>query len=69
MKIVRDLRLFEEKISIGEMLERLKRHAWKACKLLKGFAGSNPALSAVGIPWIINNKITIKTKRIINLKN
>ena len=31
---------------IGEMLEWLKRHAWKACKLLKGFAGSNPALSA-----------------------
>jgi hypothetical protein len=24
----------------------LKRHAWKACKPLKGFAGSNPALSA-----------------------
>jgi hypothetical protein len=30
----------------GEMLEWLKRHAWKACKPLKGFAGSNPALSA-----------------------
>ncbi len=28
------------------MLEWLKRHAWKACKPLKGFAGSNPALSA-----------------------
>ena len=32
---------------LGEMLEWLKRHAWKACKPLKGFAGSNPALSAV----------------------
>ena len=31
---------------LGEMLEWLKRHAWKACKPLKGFAGSNPALSA-----------------------
>ena len=30
----------------GEMLEWLKRHAWKACKPLEGFAGSNPALSA-----------------------
>ena len=29
------------------MLEWLKRHAWKACKPLKGFAGSNPALSAI----------------------
>ena len=27
--------------------EWLKRHAWKACKPLKGFAGSNPALSAL----------------------
>ena len=31
---------------IGEVLEWLKRHAWKACKPLKGFAGSNPVLSA-----------------------
>ena len=30
----------------GEVAERLKAHAWKACKLQKGFAGSNPALSA-----------------------
>ena len=30
----------------GEMLEWLKRHAWKACKLQKGFRGSNPRLSA-----------------------
>ena len=29
------------------MLEWLKRHAWKACKPLKGFAGSNPCLSAI----------------------
>ncbi len=28
------------------MLEWLKRHAWKACKRRKRFAGSNPALSA-----------------------
>ena len=26
--------------------EWLKRHAWKACKPLKGFTGSNPVLSA-----------------------
>ena len=54
---------------LGEMLEWLKRHAWKACKPLKGFAGSNPALSAMGIYHEqINNKIKNK-KRIINLKN
>ena len=32
--------------SFGEMLEWLKRHAWKACIRLKCIAGSNPALSA-----------------------
>ena len=31
---------------LGEMLEWLKRHAWKACNPLKGFGGSNPPLSA-----------------------
>ncbi len=30
----------------GEVLEWLKRHAWKVCIPLKGIAGSNPALSA-----------------------
>ena len=29
----------------GEMAERLKAHAWKAC-LLNGNVGSNPTLSA-----------------------
>ena len=38
-----DKRAFEAQ---GEMLEWLKRHAWKACKLQKGFRGSNPRLSA-----------------------
>ncbi len=57
--------LEEARRIIGEMLEWLKRHAWKACKPLKGFAGSNPALSAVE-----NTMNKIKTnKRIINLKN
>ena len=32
--------------SEGEMLEWLKRHAWKACIRQKCIAGSNPALSA-----------------------
>ena len=31
---------------LGEMLEWLKRHAWKACKRQKCFRGSNPRLSA-----------------------
>ncbi len=32
--------------SFGEMLEWLKRHAWKVCKRQKCFMGSNPILSA-----------------------
>ena len=35
---------------LGEVLEWLKRHAWKACKPLKGFVGSNPILSAQTMP-------------------
>ena len=34
--------------SQGEVLEWLKRHAWKACKRQKRFGGSNPPLSAKG---------------------
>ena len=30
----------------GEVLEWLKRHAWKACNRQKRFGGSNPPLSA-----------------------
>lgn len=32
--------------SLGEMLEWLKRHAWKACMRQKRIRGSNPRLSA-----------------------
>ena len=41
-----NLHPISEKASIGEMLEWLKRHAWKACIRQKCIAGSNPALSA-----------------------
>ncbi len=37
---------FREDDHQGEMLEWLKRHAWKACIRLKRIAGSNPTLSA-----------------------
>ena len=39
----------------GEVRERLKRHAWKACNP-QGFQGSNPCLSAD-----ILNKTLIKS--------
>ena len=44
-----NLQPISEKASIGEMLEWLKRHAWKACIRQKCIAGSNPALSAGSI--------------------
>ena len=31
----------------GEVSERSKEHAWKACRLQKGLEGSNPSLSAI----------------------
>ena len=40
------IKLNENHFSTGEVLEWLKRHAWKACKRLKRFGGSNPPLSA-----------------------
>lgn len=42
-----NLQPFLKEASIGEMLEWLKRHAWKACIPLKGIRGSNPRLSAI----------------------
>ena len=41
-----NLQPFLKEASIGEMLEWLKRHAWKACIRQKRIRGSNPRLSA-----------------------
>ncbi len=40
----------------GEVLEWLKRHAWKACIRQKRIRGSNPRLSAelTGQKWSVN---------------
>ncbi len=46
------IKLNENHFSTGEVLEWLKRHAWKACKRLKRFGGSNPPLSA---KWLQDN--------------
>gem|GEM_PF-2636375 len=43
-KAERDFEIADE--SEGEMLEWLKRHAWKACIRQKRIGGSNPPLSA-----------------------
>ena len=42
----------------GEVLEWLKRHAWKACIPQKGIRGSNPSLSAINVG---NQQITKQT--------
>ena len=53
--------------SEGEMLEWLKRHAWKACIPLKGIRGSNPRLSAE--QKLKREVNTINNNQLINLKN
>ena len=40
------IRTFATAYCEGEVLEWLKRHAWKACNRQNRFAGSNPVLSA-----------------------
>ena len=40
------LRTFAPAYAKGEVLEWLKRHAWKACSRQNRLAGSNPVLSA-----------------------
>ena len=50
MWVIRRISIILQPNCKGEMLEWLKRHAWKACIPLKGIPGSNPGLSAKGIP-------------------
>ena len=40
---------------IGEVLEWLKRHAWKACSRQNRLAGSNPVLSAKKVLQILQD--------------
>ena len=53
--------------SEGEMLEWLKRHAWKACIRQKCIRGSNPRLSAK--QKLKREVNTINNNQLINLKN
>ena len=52
---------FASAIQQGEVLEWLKRHAWKACSRQNWLAGSNPVLSAnIGIfPTQLMKRLTI----------
>ena len=50
----------------GEVLEWLKRHAWKACIRQKRIAGSNPAFSAK--IWLYKHSIGLINNK-INKKN
>ena len=53
----------------GEVLEWLKRHAWKACIRQKCIAGSNPALSADKILILRRQRIVEINKIEINQKS
>ena len=61
---------FNRKYFFGEMLEWLKRHAWKACIRQKRIRGSNPRLSAqVKINETKETLITQQYQKINQLKN
>ncbi len=45
MAIIKNL--YFSALMFGEVLEWLKRHAWKACVRQKRTEGSNPSLSAL----------------------
>ena len=62
-----NLHPISEKASIGEVLEWLKRHAWKACIRQKCIRGSNPRLSAE--QKLKREVNTINNNQLINLKN
>lgn len=53
-----------QKSPSGEMLEWLKRHAWKACIRQKCIAGSNPALSAKAVEPRTNLRLKYKIRKI-----
>ncbi len=56
--------------SQGEVLEWLKRHAWKACKRQKRFGGSNPPLSAVsGVDHSLISELLLSGKSFSDDKN
>ena len=46
MWVIRRISIILQPNCKGEMLEWLKRHAWKACIPQKGIPGSNPGFSA-----------------------
>ena len=61
MWVIRRISIILQPNCKGEMLEWLKRHAWKACIPLKGIPGSNPGLSAKGercSPFLLNKSLT-----------
>lgn len=51
---------------LGELLEWLKRYAWKAYVPLKGTGGSNPSFSAMESEGLKRNKILQKSVKTVN---
>ena len=56
------------RLTQGEVLEWLKRHAWKACSRQNWLAGSNPVLSASNPKACLeDSKLLDKTRRFLNV--
>ena len=52
------------RLTQGEVLEWLKRHAWKACSRQNWLAGSNPVLSASNPKVSEDSKLLGKTSEV-----
>ncbi|GEM_PF-1427211 len=57
-KIIATFASLNAKACLGEVLEWLKRHAWKACNRQNRFAGSNPVLSAKKQNGLVLKKVS-----------
>ena len=70
MWVIRRISIILQPNCKGEMLEWLKRHAWKACIPLKGIPGSNPGLSAKGercSPFFVEQSADLQQVSVFNI--
>ena len=70
MWVIRRISIILQPNCKGEMLEWLKRHAWKACIPLKGIPGSNPGLSAKGercSPFLVEQSADLQQVSVFNI--
>lgn len=68
MWVIRRISIILQPNCKGEMLEWLKRHAWKACILQKGIPSSNLGLSAKMPSTVVWEAFLYKISQIVSRK-